>query len=408
MNSVSIKDENNILPATVLILAGGTGGHIFPGLAVAETLRSRGVDVRWLGARGAMEEKIVPAHGITLDTVTVYRLRGKGCVGAIKALVQIIKATCQAVLIVRRYKPDAILSFGGFAAGPGGLAAFVLRIPLVVHEQNRAPGFTNTLLSRIARRVLTGFPGAFCREEVVGNPIRQEIAHIAGPEERFAKRHGPMRLLILGGSQGAAILNQQVPIALAGLDHQSVEVRHQCGARWPEETRNIYVKLGVQASITSFISDMTQAYQWADVVICRSGASTLAEICAVGVGSVLVPFAAAVDDHQTRNAEYLCAAGAAYLVRQNDGLAQGLQAIIQQLLSRPAERLSMAMAARTLAKPAAASQISDIVLEECSHIPPGLGKIRSTDAKPDTVSSQSSCENNKTDKPKLHRHRCSF
>ncbi|MEA9829446.1 undecaprenyldiphospho-muramoylpentapeptide beta-N-acetylglucosaminyltransferase [Xanthomonas campestris pv. raphani] len=351
----------------VMILAGGTGGHIFPGLAVAKVLRARGVPVTWLGADGAMETRLVPQHAIQLDTLAISGLRGKGIVKLLGAPVRVMRAVRAAGFVLRKRQPRAVISFGGFAAGPGGLAARLLGVPLLVHEQNRAPGMTNKVLSRFARRVLTGFPGSFAGEEAVGNPVREEIAALPAPATRLVGRGGPVRVLVLGGSQGARALNNAVPAALAALGHPAVDVRHQCGEKLRAEAEAAYAQAAVNASVEPFIADMAAAYAWADLVVCRAGASTLAEICAAGVGSVLVPFAAAVDDHQTRNAEYLVSAEAAVLLKQDGTLAVRLQQVLQTLLADPARRLAMAQAARTLAKPDAAERIADIILQEAGN-----------------------------------------
>lgn len=353
----------------VMILAGGTGGHIFPGLAVARVLKMRGIPVAWLGAVGKMETRLVPEHGIEIDAIEVTGLRGKGKLALLGAPMRVLRAVLAARAVLRKRQPRAVISFGGFAAGPGGIAARLMGVPLIVHEQNRAPGMTNKVLSRFARRVLTGFPGSFARrEEAVGNPVREEIATLPAPGERLAGRSGPVRILVLGGSQGARVLNHAVPLALASLGRSDVEVRHQCGEAMRAEAEQAYAEAGVAASVEPFIADMAQAYAWADLMICRSGASTLAELCAVGIGSVLVPFAAAVDDHQTRNAEYLVQAGAAVLFKQNDALAGHLQAELPSLIDDAARRMAMAQAARGLAKPAAAEHIADIILEESAPV----------------------------------------
>ena len=351
--------------APVMMMAGGTGGHIFPALAVAKVLRARGVPVVWLGADGAMETRLVPQHGIELDTLAITGLRGKGKLALLGAPVRVLRAIRAAGFVLRRRAPRAVVSFGGFASGPGGVAARLMGLPLLVHEQNRAAGFTNRVLVRVARRVMTGFPGAFPqREEVVGNPVREEIAAIAPPASRLAGREGPLRLLVLGGSQGARALNMAVPRALATLPSGSVDVRHQCGEKLRDEAARAYADAGVVARVEAFITDMAEAYARADLVVCRSGASTLAELCAVGVGSVLVPFAQAVDDHQTRNAEYLVERGAAVLLKQDDALADALATTLRRLSGDTAARMAMAEAARTLAKPDAADRIADIILEE--------------------------------------------
>lgn len=351
----------------VMILAGGTGGHIFPALAVAKVLRERGVPVTWMGADGAMETRLVPQHGIALDTLAITGLRGKSKLALLSAPWRLLRAVRAAGLIIGDRQPRAVIAFGGFASGPGGLAARLHGLPLLVHEQNRAPGLTNRILSRFSRRLLTGFPGSFAqREEAVGNPVRTEIAAIAPPQQRFATRAaGTLRLLVIGGSQGARALNRGVPQALAALaGEQQVEVRHQSGEKLHDEALQAYATAGVQAQITPFIADMAEAFAWADLVVCRSGASTLAELCAVGVGSVLVPFAAAVDDHQTRNADYLVERGAAVLIKQDDALALNLQGVLRDLFNHPDRRMQMAQAARALAKVDAAERIADIILEE--------------------------------------------
>ena len=355
----------------VMILAGGTGGHIFPGLAVARVLRARGVPVTWLGAAGAMETRLVPAQGIALDTLAITGLRGKSKLTLLAAPFRLMRALRAAGLIIGQRRPRAVIAFGGFASGPGGLAARLHGLPLLVHEQNRAPGLTNRLLSRYARRLLTGFPGSFAqREEAVGNPVRAEIAAIDAPEQRLAARHGPLRVLVLGGSQGARALNSGVPQALAALGTQvPVQVRHQSGEKLHAEAVQAYADAApapdaVQYEVTPFIADMAAAFAWADLVVCRAGASTLAELCAVGVGSVLVPFPAAVDDHQTRNAEYLAERGAAVLLKQDATLADGIAALLRELNDNPARRMQMAQAARALAKVDAAERIADIILEE--------------------------------------------
>lgn len=365
--------------APVMILAGGTGGHIFPGLAVARALRARGVPVVWLGADGAMETRLVPQHGIEIDTLAIGGLRGKGKAALLAAPWRVFKAVRGAGAVLRRRSPRAVVSFGGFAAGPGGLAARLQGRPLLVHESNRAPGFTNRVLAKFARRVLVGFPDSgLPREEVVGNPVRAEIAALPLPRQRLADRNGPLRLLVLGGSQGARALNLAVPQALANLREHSVEtpgieVRHQCGEKMLAEAQQAYAQTGVAASVESFIADMAGAYAWADLVVCRAGASTLAELCAAGIGGVLVPFAAAVDDHQTRNAEYLVERGAALLLKQDDALASNLQAALRALAADPARRLAMAESARSLAKPDAAERIADIILGEAGTRDSGLG-----------------------------------
>ncbi|MFO1474543.1 MAG: undecaprenyldiphospho-muramoylpentapeptide beta-N-acetylglucosaminyltransferase [Lysobacterales bacterium] len=367
-------DSSNNAPATnrlgdsapVIILAGGTGGHIFPGLAVAAALRARGVPVAWLGADGAMETRLVPQHGIELDTIAVKGLRGKGIATLLGAPVRVLAAVRAAARVLRAKRPRAVLSFGGYASGPGGIAARLAGLPLLVHEQNRAPGLTNRVLSKFARRVLVGFPQTFAGEEVVGNPVRTEIAAIAPPAQRFAGRAGALRLLVLGGSQGARALNAAVPQAIASLQGIAFDIRHQCGEKMLDDARRAYADANVAASVEPFIADMAAAYAWADLVVCRAGALTLAELCAAGVGSVLVPFPQAVDDHQTRNAEYLVERGAALLFAQDARLADNLAQALRGLAADPQRRLAMAEAARSIALPDAAEKVADIVLQEAA------------------------------------------
>ena len=352
----------------VMILAGGTGGHIFPGLAVAHALRERGVPVLWLGAEGGMETRLVPQHDFQIDTIPVKGVRGKGLATLLAAPFKVLSAVRAARRTLRQRQPRAVISFGGYAAGPGGLAAKLAGIPLLVHEQNRAPGLTNRVLARFARRVLTGFPQTFAgsREEVVGNPVRNEITAIAPPSQRFAQRDGALRLLVLGGSQGARALNAAVPEALRTLQGTVIDVRHQCGEKLRADAETAYAQAGIPASVEPFIADMAAAYAWADLVVCRAGALTLAELCAAGVGSVLVPFPQAVDDHQTRNAEYLVERGAALLLKQDATLAARLADVLRDLAGHAGNRRAMADAARALAKPDAAARVADAVLQEAA------------------------------------------
>lgn len=348
----------------VVILAGGTGGHIFPGLAVARVLRARGVAVNWLGAEGGMETRLVPQHGIEIETIAVRAIRGKGMAVKLAAPWRLFKAVLAARACLKRLRPRAVISFGGFAAGPGGLAARLLGVPLFVHEQNRAPGLTNRVLARMARLVLTGFPETFpmLEETVVGNPVRAEIAAVAPPEARYEGREGPLRLLVLGGSQGARALNEAVPKAVAALRHVvEFQVRHQCGEKMRAEAERSYSEAGVEASIEPFIADMAEAYGWADVVVCRAGALTLAELCAVGTACILVPFPQAVDDHQTKNAEFLQMRGAAQVLPQGETLYQRLSATLE-ILDQRIDLQRMAVCARALARPDAAERVADAVL----------------------------------------------
>ncbi|HVX04716.1 MAG TPA: undecaprenyldiphospho-muramoylpentapeptide beta-N-acetylglucosaminyltransferase [Rhodanobacteraceae bacterium] len=354
--------------APVLIMAGGTGGHIFPGLAVAAALRARDVPVLWLGAEGGMENRIVPEHHVTLKTLHVKGLRGKGVRQRIAAPWMLARALFGAWRALRDANPRSVLSMGGYVAGPGGIAAWLQRRPLLVHEQNRIAGFTNRVLARVARKVMSGFPDAFppaAHAEWSGNPVRADIAALPAPGLRFANRVGAPRLLVLGGSLGARTLNLGVPNALSRIpSERRPQVRHQCGARHVEDTRAAYARADVQATVEPFIADMASAYAWADFVICRAGALTLAELAAAGLGSILLPFPYAVDDHQTRNAEGFVAIGAAELVQDRDFDPSRFAGMLERLLRDADKRLAMATAARTLARPDAA----DVIAQRCLEV----------------------------------------
>jgi UDP-N-acetylglucosamine--N-acetylmuramyl-(pentapeptide) pyrophosphoryl-undecaprenol N-acetylglucosamine transferase len=351
----------------VMIMAGGTGGHIFPGLAVADSLGRRGIPVIWLGSAHGMENRIVPEHDIDIETLSIKGLRGKGAATLLLAPFRLLRAVTQAITILRRHHPGCVLSMGGFVAGPGGIAAWLLRRPLVVHEQNRVPGLTNRILSRFACRVLSGFPDAFAagQAEHTGNPVRREIAEIPDPASRHAHRSGRVRLLVLGGSQGSMFLNQVVPEALAVMSpEERPEVRHQLGQKHLEAGRQAYAEAGVPADVTDFIADMQAAYQWADLVVCRSGALTLAELAAAGVGAMLVPFPHAVDDHQTRNAEFMVAAGGAELLPESMLNARLLANRMSSLLASRDQLQRMAENAHRVARPQAAEQVADVLIAE--------------------------------------------
>ncbi len=347
----------------VLVMAGGTGGHIFPGLAVAAELARRQVPVQWLGASGGLETRLVPPHGIPIDALDIAGLRGQGLATLVRAPWRVARAVMAARRLMLRIAPRSVLSMGGYAAGPGGIAARMLGVPLVVHEQNAVAGATNRLLARLARRVLAGFDQALPGAEWVGNPVRAAIHALPAPELRLAGRTGPLRLLVLGGSQGARSLNLTVP-ALLGRNAPGAgfEVRHQCGASDHQAVSAAYRAAGIAAQVTPFIDDMAGAYGWADLALCRAGALTLAELAAAGLPALLVPYPHAVDDHQTRNAEALVAAGAARLVAEGEGFVDRLGAALTRLTAR--EVLApMAVAARALARPDATQRIADACLE---------------------------------------------
>ncbi|MGN2247522.1 undecaprenyldiphospho-muramoylpentapeptide beta-N-acetylglucosaminyltransferase [Frateuria sp. GZRR35] len=348
----------------VLIMAGGTGGHIFPGLAVADVLRAQGIPVAWLGAAGGMETRVVPAHGIELHTVAVGGLRGKGLRTRLLAPLMLARALLASLSVLRRVRPRSVLSMGGYVAGPGGVAARLTGTPLLVHEQNRVAGYTNRKLAGFARRVLAGFADALPNGEWVGNPVRASIAALRPPAERFAARSGRPQLLVLGGSLGARALNLALPQALAQIPaDQRPLVRHQCGSRGLDEARAAYAKAGVDADVVPFIEDMAAAYEWADLAVCRAGALTIAELTAAGLGAVLVPFPHAVDDHQTGNAQALVEAGAAELIQERDLDVQQLAQRLATLLADRRQLTAMAEAARTQAKPDAAATIAAACLE---------------------------------------------
>ncbi|MGH8122297.1 MAG: undecaprenyldiphospho-muramoylpentapeptide beta-N-acetylglucosaminyltransferase [Rudaea sp.] len=349
----------------VLIMAGGTGGHIFPGLAVADELRRRGVPVVWLGSRGRLEAELVPQAGIALEMLEIEGVRGRGWLRLLRMPFDVARAVYAARRLLARLAPRSALSMGGYAAGPGGIAAWLRGVPLLVHEQNSIPGVTNRVLSVFAKKRLCGFSGALKRGEWVGNPVRGAIVALAPPEQRFAARDAAQaRLLVLGGSQGAQALNASLPKALALMPvAQRPEVRHQCGARFADAARAAYAACAVAASVEPFIDDMAGAYAWADLVLCRAGALTLAELAAAGIGALLVPFPYAVDDHQTYNAQAAVAAGAGVLLPEAQAGAERIAALLGELLGDRARLLRMAQAARALAKPDAVVRIADACIE---------------------------------------------
>lgn len=350
----------------VLIMAGGTGGHIFPGIAVADQLRRRGVRVRWLGARGGMECQKVPAAGIELDVVDISGLRGKGLVRWLLLPWKLLRAVYQSFRLLGLHRPACAVSFGGYAAGPGGLAARLRGIPLLVHEQNRIPGMTNRVLARIARRVLQAFPGTWeerLQPVSCGNPVRKSVAELPGPSLRMAGREDAIRVLVTGGSQGALALNRLVPAAMSLLPERSIETMHQAGKGRKEETLGAYRTAGVDAEVSEFIEDMAAAYGWADIVICRAGALTVSEIAAAGVAAVLVPYPFAVDDHQTRNAEFLVEAGAAVLLPEAAISPESLAKTLETLTTKRETLLSMAENGRSLAVPDSAARVAELCME---------------------------------------------
>ncbi len=355
----------------VLIMAGGTGGHVFPALAVANVLRERGVPVVWLGVPGGMESRLVPANGFPIEWVRVAGVRGKGLATWLLAPLRLLKAVLEAARVLRRVRPRAVLGAGGFASGPGGIAAWLMRIPLLIHEQNAVAGMTNRCLARFAVHVLEAFPGSFggrIAARCIGNPLRADIAALAAPALRFSGRSGRARVLVLGGSQGAQRLNEVLPEALARMAAaQRPLVRHQTGERGLDAARRAYARANVDADVSAFIEDMAEAYGWADLAICRAGALTIAELQAAGLGALLIPFPAAVDDHQTRNADVMVRIGAAIVVQQRDLDAARLSGLVRELSVDRARLLRMAEAARASAITDAAAQLADLCMASAAQ-----------------------------------------
>jgi UDP-N-acetylglucosamine--N-acetylmuramyl-(pentapeptide) pyrophosphoryl-undecaprenol N-acetylglucosamine transferase len=346
-----------------LIMAGGTGGHVYPALALARELRARAWQVVWLGTRRGIEARVVPAEQIPIEWLSISGLRGKGLLAWLAAPLRLLRALLEARAVIRRHQPQVVVGLGGFVAGPGGVAAWLARRPLLIHEQNAIAGLTNRLLARVATEVLAAFPGAFgagVAARVIGNPVRRDIAAIAAPAERFAQRTGPVRLLVVGGSLGATRLNGVVPAALARLAGTiGFEVRHQSGERWLESAQRAYAEAGVRAQLLPYIEDMAEAYAWADLVVCRAGALTISELAAAGVGALLVPYPHAVDDHQTRNAGFLVGEGAARVVADRELTAERLAGELTQLCAGRGRLLAMAERARLCARPGATAALAD-------------------------------------------------
>ena len=353
----------------ILIMAGGTGGHVFPALAVARELKARGAEVSWLGTHRGLEAEVVPAAGLPIDYISIAGLRGKGLTGWLLAPWRLSVALVQALRILGRRRPTAVLGMGGFVTGPGGVAAKLRGCPLIIHEQNAVAGLTNRLLSRIADYVLEAFPSAFSGDKVqqTGNPVRSDIMQLAEPDERFTQRQGRIRLFVLGGSLGAMVFNEILPKALAMLPEAiRPEVRHQCGKRNLEATLRHYEEAAVTAEVMPFIDDMAVQYGWADLVLCRAGALTVSELALAGVPALLVPYPHAVDDHQSANGRFLADAGAARLMPQSTLSAESLGEVLKEYCEAPErgrERLlEMARRARELAKPEATQRVVEICL----------------------------------------------
>lgn len=348
---------------TLMVMAGGTGGHVYPAMAVADELQSRGWHVTWLATEGGMENRLIADKNYDVAVINMKGVRGKGVLRLVLLPFQLLKAFAQSWCEIKKYQPNVVLGMGGFAAFPGGLMAWLLGKPLVIHEQNSVAGLTNKVLAKFAKKVLVAFPAAFAgHATLVGNPVRADITALQNPAARFNGRTGAMRLLIVGGSLGAQALNEVVPKALALLPAaQRPEVVHQAGEKHIAALQANYQAAGVNAEAKAFIKEMAAMYAWADLVICRAGALTVAELSAAGVASVLVPFPFAVDDHQTTNAAYLADAGAAILVQQNV-LTEAMLLKILQDLNRE-KCLEMAIKARGLGKPEATNSVANICME---------------------------------------------
>ena len=347
---------------TILIMAGGTGGHIYPGLAVADALRAQGWNVVWLGAPNSMEAELVPKHGYPVAWVNFAGVRGKGLLRLLTLPFTLLRALGQSAVAIFSYRPDVVLGMGGYITMPGGLMAAMLRRPLVIHEQNSIAGMSNKVLAQLAARVLSGFPGVLKRAEWCGNPVRADIAALPEPKVRYAERSGNLNVLVVGGSLGAQALNEAMPQALAMMSEQErPKVLHQTGKKNLEAVRQLYERAGVRADIRPFLEDMANQYAQADVLICRAGALTIAELAAAGVASVLIPLPIAVDDHQTHNARFLSEQGAAVLLPQSDLSAEKLAQLLRGF-SRE-KLLAMAQAARRLAKPDATRQVAQVCAE---------------------------------------------
>jgi len=351
-----------------LVMAGGTGGHIFPGLALALALRARGWRVHWLGGRGSperpsMESQLIPERGLPFEALDFGGLRGKGLITALLLPLSLLRAFWQSLAVLRRVRPDVVVGLGGYITFPGGMMSVLFGRPLILHEQNSVAGLANRVLAEVADRVYTAFPGVLKKAQCIGNPLRPAFTEQPTPAQRFAGRQGPLRLLVVGGSLGAQALNEAVPQALALIPEDArPQVLHQSGARQLQALQASYERAGVQAQCTAFIEDTATAFAQADVVICRAGASTVTELAAVGAAAILVPFPHAVDDHQNRNARYLSDAGAGWLLPQSELSPRVLAQRIEQL--NRGELVARAQAAHALAQ----TQATELMVQACEEL----------------------------------------
>jgi len=346
----------------VMIMAGGTGGHVYPALAVAYELKQRGVPVVWMGTKNGIEARLVPEAGIEVEWLGMSGIRGKGLFTLLLAPLKIIMACYQATKILYKRKPSVVLGMGGFVSAPGGVMAKFLHVPLLIHEQNAVPGMSNRLLSKIANKVMEAFPNSFkTKTKHVGNPVRKSIAELETPQKRNEKRQGALRIFVFGGSLGAARLNEIVPQACASiLNERDLEIKHQAGPGNFDQTRLNYKHLNVKVEVLEYIDNMEDMYAWSDLVICRAGAMTVAELAAAGVASILVPYPYAVDDHQTFNAKYLSDAGAAILIQQADLSVEKLANILKEMNRK--KTLEMANKAKQLGLPESTKLVADACL----------------------------------------------
>ncbi|MGK0498620.1 MAG: UDP-N-acetylglucosamine--N-acetylmuramyl-(pentapeptide) pyrophosphoryl-undecaprenol N-acetylglucosamine transferase [Oceanicoccus sp.] len=367
--SIKHKREGGIMtnsPRPVLIMAGGTGGHVFPALAAAASLRAKGIDVQWLGTRRGIEARLVPAANIDIHFISVSGLRGKGILSITKGLLQLFSALWQSLRVVMTMRPICVLGMGGFASGPGGVAAWLTGCPLVIHEQNAVPGTTNKILAKIARKVLLGYPVSLAakKSRYIGNPVRGEIAELATPQQRGVGSAGELKLLVLGGSLGAKPINDVLPMAIALMvEDERPAVWHQTGQAHLQVVNDAYLQVKIEAKVEDFIDDMAAAYSWADIVLCRAGALTVAELAAVGAAAILVPLPHAIDDHQTANARWLSEQCAAVLLPQSQLSAASLAQLLERWSADRQGLLAMANTARSMAKTDAAEQVAACCME---------------------------------------------
>lgn len=357
-----MRDKN------ILIMAGGTGGHVYPALAVADKLKEKGFQLFWLGTSKGMEAKVVPDHGYPLLKINVAGVRGKGVLRLLFTPIMLAIALVQALMIMIKVRPVVVLGMGGFASGPGGIAAWLMRIPLLIHEQNAIAGLTNRLLAPFAVSVMAAFPGAFKESKkltITGNPVRNDIVSLPEPEKRYANRDlTVLKILVLGGSLGAKKLNEVIPQTLSALgDEYKFEIKHQCGERHFSDTEATYKEYNVNVEVMPFINNMAEVYAWADIVICRAGALTVAELAATGIASILIPFPYAVDDHQTENAKYLSGEGAAVLIQEMQLNIGKLKELLLKLCHAPEQLMQMAIKARSLSKPMATDDVARLCME---------------------------------------------